>query len=157
MLNKVQEPAVISSRVHHQLLNKTGLLKVLSPQSKIKVTVVHAGLSQPLVVSKVSIKSPLKNSNHSHNNNSLIVLTSLVAKDAMVAGWIGLINTLPKKVLNLNQLTHTLLKPKDVNITLQVLSSRLPHAQMFKNMIQSHLLLPSLNNQPQLLLMLYQS
>jgi len=62
-------------------------------KSRIKANVDHAGLSQPLVLLKVLVKSREEDSTHSQSNNLLIAIT-LAVKVAKVVQWEELSNTL---------------------------------------------------------------
>ena len=87
-------------------------------ESRIKVHVVHVGLSQLLEHSKstpefISIKSLTF-----QNNNWLIVQVLLETKDAMVDGWIQLMNMLKQMVLLPEVLILTLLGIKHARMLL---------------------------------------
>jgi hypothetical protein len=97
---------------------------VQSPQLKIKVNAVHAGLSPQLVLLKVLGKSRLVNSFHSLNNNLLTVLRP--AKVATVVGNLVLLSIMKATTHSQKHLTHTppLMEP--------VLTTLVMHTPTFK-------------------------
>lgn len=86
MLESKLPPTVISP------IPSIGEIMVPSPQSKIKVNVVHVGLSPPLVFLKVPQPSKDQDSNPSQSNNSSIVVDQkdTNVKDVPVHGLNGL-------------------------------------------------------------------
>ena len=92
----------------------TGELRELSPQLKIKVNAVHAGLSQLSVPSKVTTSLPTTSSFHSLNNNSLIAQRTVVTLVAMVEIWVLPSIMLPNHPSKPSLTIHTRLKTRDV-------------------------------------------
>lgn len=95
-----QTPNQLPLKIQSQV-NLTGTPKAPSVQSTTKVNADHAGLSQPLKLSKVFMNSPREHTNNSQFNKLLIVLNILVLKDATEDTHNGLMNMFKNTVLKL--------------------------------------------------------
>ena len=93
----------------------TGELREPLTQLRTNVNVVHAGLSQLLVLLKVDTSSRLANSSPFQSNNSLIAILLMETKVAMVEIWQLLSHTFKKMVLRLRLTTHTQVKMINVH------------------------------------------
>jgi len=114
----------------------TGETKVPSPPSRTKDLADHAGLSLPLDLSKVPIKSKLENLSPSPSNNLLTAPLMKETKDAMVDLWMTL-SLISKATLSCLRLTtdipeelEKLAKRNHPRVSLKLLAS-----MMLKNLL----------------------
>ena len=150
-----------TNQFHHGALVLTGLQLVPSLQLKIKVSVVHAGLSPPLVLWKVPGKSALVNFFLSQNHNSLIALrhaSAAVVETKLLHSITTQITsqcqnphilTTPLLALALMMLTtHTQTSKLLVTSQWQLTQSMLFKLQLLNNQLLSQSKLTLLNSNP---------
>ena len=101
LLLKNQQEKILNFQLKISQNLLTGLNKVLLTLLKIKLNAVHVGLSQLLLLLKLSMPSKLKNLQDSLNNSLLTVLEVYTEmKVVMVVSWILLSNILLTTELN---------------------------------------------------------